>query len=1663
MYRFSLKLLNNKREWISSVENMWISLLTLIYVTTVWAMSHAQPMLSYYIVPDNTTICISKSSMYDACSTLQQFAKQVYLNSSFFFYSNITIEFAVGKHRLKGGIEFNQTVNVVLKGLEAQDKPEISCELKSCFSFHNSSNIHIENLVFTDCISEDSDGGAVYVREAEDIKIIQCLFANNFIRKRGGAMRLQQVTNVNIFNSRFINNSAICFPSDIRPLLGSFVCSQRCVASSGAISAYNISKILIEDSFFESNRASCFSGAVLLLETSSTIVNSSFIKNNAQGLLGFGGGLYIDSSTTRVSNCTFEQNSAGVGGGIYTSSSTLTVLKGSFVSNTAGLALSGGGAAHIASSSLLIDESVFEKNVGNFGGAIKIEASSHNAVIMKSTFQKNANQNGFSGSGGAIHLQLTGEPNCTSSCNQKVTPRGTEPIVSIVDCAFISNKGRIQGGAIDITRGVLNISKSDFINNVAPIGGAIVLRSSFAFFQMNNFIENKAITFGGSVHLESGIIFSDNNTFMNNSGKSGGGAINVIYSTLISFNDCYSKNAGIINGGALSALRSTVACSDCIFYKNNVLGNGGAVFVSKGTFNSLKSTYEANFASLSGGALFLVRSAGRIAEDYYTQNSADKGAAVFQTDNRIQLYNTTFDGNKAIKTDQVHTVQLTNVQGTCSGLTFTKCVGSLYLLNSKLTFSGLISFIDNTGVAGGALTLVQGVLYIADFAEVNITGNSATYGGGIFLSQSELKVCTPNFIVHNNTASNSGGGIYSYQSQVNININRTSEIVQLYSNSAAKEGGGLNAIASSLNIFHGFILFSSNEAMKGGAVALSEGSKIYVQKVEEENLNFNEPGINLRLSNNSADYGGALYVANTSNTGVLCKQSTRDHTQSVSSEECFLQILRLYYPQRFTYGQFNYMNIFFSFNTGMKAGSDIYGGLLDRCQVNAFAEINNFVSVRRNLSGFDYLKTIARFEIGIDYSKITTPFNPRNVANSITRDSVRGLVSSDPVQLCFCYNNTYDCSYEWPRIFTRKGEAFLLEAVIVDQVENPVNGTVLANVISDGTQLKVDQSRKKTKGVCTDLIYNLYSDETNVTFQLYPEGPCDDKGISSKTLRVTFLPCNCPNGLQPAPIDNECRCECGSVVSVYASSCQQQNSSITVVRRTRDYWFQYVLDENVTGFLLKSCPFDYCMDMPVNLSICIPQDANKQCAFNRSGTMCGECKEGLSLVFGSSRCLQCSNNYLALLAVFTFAGVALVAFIFIFNLTVAVGTIHGLILYANIVAANGNVFLPSDTALRFFVSWVNLDLGIETCFYDGMDSYAKVLLQLAFPTYIILLSVLIIIVSNYWGWFAKLIGGRKNPIATLCTLFLLSYSKLLRTTIASLQFTYLTYPDGSSKILWLYNPNVLHFSPSRTPFFISSIVIIVLGAVYTVLLFFGQWIRKIEAKKISRCFQSVKYNAFLDAYHGPFITKYRYWIGILLLTRIIHHVLSSVLDDLTHLLIVSSLICALLILKQILTEVYQKWFIGFVETSYLINLLLFSVSTYYASTTNGDQVAVANTSVAIAFITFIGIVMYHAHTYLFKSLNSYMKVISAIQNVQCLSKFKQKKTKTNTLVANNDEVAAADQDTSMHLSLLREPALDIIAPVSNNDYSPPAVVPASDSIKPLVSSTTVEIKKVNFQ
>ena len=70
---------------------------------------------------------------------------------------------------------------------------------------------------------------------------------------------------------------------------------------------------------------------------------------------------------------------------------------------------------------------------------------------------------------------------------------------------------------------------------------------------------------------------------------------------------------------------------------------------------------------------------------------------------------------------------------------------------------------------------------------------------------------------------------------------------------------------------------------------------------------------------------------------------------------------------------------------------------------------------------------------------------------------------------------------------------------------------------------------------------------------------------------------------------------------------------------------------------------------------------------------------------------------------------------------------------------------------------------------------------------------MVIFISERYTRLAKLIG-RGNPIATLATLILLSYTKYLRAIIDIFSFAILKYPDDSVRVVWLPDATVRYLS-----------------------------------------------------------------------------------------------------------------------------------------------------------------------------------------------------------------------------------------------------------------------------
>lgn len=259
---------------------------------------------------------------------------------------------------------------------------------------------------------------------------------------------------------------------------------------------------------------------------------------------------------------------------------------------------------------------------------------------------------------------------------------------------------------------------------------------------------------------------------------------------------------------------------------------------------------------------------------------------------------------------------------------------------------------------------------------------------------------------------------------------------------------------------------------------------------------------------------------------------------------------------------------------------------------------------------------------------------------------------------------------------------------------------------------------------------------------------------------------------------------------------------------------------------------DYCYpaDSKVQLNLSEENGSDAQCANYRSGTLCGDCQPGFSLSLGSSRCISCSGrwpqDFISVSLAALVGGICLVTLMLMFNLTVAVGTLNGLMFYANIIHANSSMLFPSTIGnfklMHGFIAWPYLDIGMDVCYFKGMDTYWKTWIQLRFPTYVILLVVMVMALSERSIRFTRVIS-KNNPVATLATLVLLSYAMFLCIVITALSYATLDYPNGTRRV-WLPDAKVEYLSGRHIPLFIVGIVILVVGTAYTFLLISWQWL-----------------------------------------------------------------------------------------------------------------------------------------------------------------------------------------------------------------------------------------------
>ena len=806
----------------------------------------------------------------------------------------------------------------------------------------------------------------------------------------------------------------------------------------------------------------------------------------------------------------------------------------------------------------------------------------------------------------------------------------------------------------------------------------------------------------------------------------------------------------------------------------------------------------------------------------------------------------------------------------------------------------------------------------------------------------------------------------------------------------------------------GETVFRDNTADRGGGLALYNSTVTF------------GPGSNTQFINNTAlEFGGAIYIVslpsilpaifihieNLPNVIVAALITNN----GLLRQSCFFSITE------------NSTKINFMGNTATLGGLDIYGATV----------YTNVCSLRE--------------EIFVFHNKISNGFQ----------------VTSDPSRVCFCNNDNPQCTSTTFLVINKTrypGELLSVSVVLTGYNFGRVAGSVYTNAVGRDYREVISESQhvQFASMQCTELQYNIISQQNQTTFVLLALTAQDPFTPEINDFETSLRDANsvrCKNlnppctALLTAPVYinvtiEECplgfilnktsgMCDCDQTIGNLTHSdgtpltCTIHNRTGYITRKGT-IWVGVDTQLNNTDIYYwhRNCPKDYCNRSEILVDLRHP---DIQCRLNRDGVLCGSCQSGYSLQLGSNECAQCDNNTISLLIIFAVLGILLVVLITTLDLTVANGTLNGLIFYANIVWINNAVLFPARERLSFgyyiitiSIAWINLDFGIGTCFSEGLDQLSKSGLQFVFPVYIWCIAGLIILIAHYSTRATKLVG--KNSVAVLATLFLLSYGKLFRNILDVFIHADVTDSRGEIRTVWALDGNVEYVKIEHIVLILVSAIFFVLILLpFTLMLLLVPFLTAKSNYKLLDWINRLK--PFFDTYYGPFKHRKRYqvWTGILLVSRVVVLITFASLptgDPYVNMLLIIVISTLLLVYTTIVGLLYKKLYMSLLEVSYLVNLILLGGAFFINQTSprisllDSEQPnPVPIISVCCVLIQFAGIVLFHV-----------VRRILSIKKIQECLKHEAKQVEIN-LEENKPTAHVIDKNKVYDASRFRESLL----------------------------------------
>ena len=578
------------------------------------------------------------------------------------------------------------------------------------------------------------------------------------------------------------------------------------------------------------------------------------------------------------------------------------------------------------------------------------------------------------------------------------------------------------------------------------------------------------------------------------------------------------------------------------------------------------------------------------------------------------------------------------------------------------------------------------------------------------------------------------------------------------------------------NLFiQGRMTFTNNIGTNGAAISLYHSSYLFL--ISPLHATF--------LNNKALLYGGAIYAANSPVPG---------------DNMCVIQL-------GVNTSNFDDLDITMTFinNKAGLAGNSIYAALIYNCT--------------------QYYSTDLDIRV-----LLNATFEPIPTDNSLQH------LSSVPVEICYCSkSNVSDDKIQLNStgsgtaiqiIDTYPGKSITLSIVAVDAmgliVYSPVSASITPyhyygpHLSQDVLTLKEGQDLVSLSGLrCSNVTYNIHS-KTNQAKHGYLQLAILGNQPSLSALIYVYP---CPIGFQ---LSNNGICECDHFITKVITNAEC-NISTLLITRSIGSWLGRI-NNSTLGFT-NICPSGNCRSNTIAINV---SDIDHSiCIDGKTGVLCGQCINTLSIIFGTTECKHCSNLWLLTLVGYAAIGVILVTVLLFFRLTLSDGPLASIILTNNIIAVSTIDYLDDDnvfiSGMRIFVSLMNLNLGFPLCFYNGMTTPIKTGLQFIFPVYIWTIVIVFIVLSRYSIRISNQTAA--SSVQVLATLIHLSFSKLLITSIDILIYARVETGNNDNIIVWYGDGSVVYLQDKEhiILFSIAIVTLILFILPYIIIVTFGNY------------------------------------------------------------------------------------------------------------------------------------------------------------------------------------------------------------------------------------------------